>query len=135
NDPMWNSYLDFSPKTFLTPTYWSEVMLKEIKGADFLEDVGRLWKDIEVQSSVILQKRMGSMEIEFDPLAALIKFTWAWHFVVSRIWKRKNEAVMIPWHLEKPKAKAKERAAQSIKSGEQVDITYREILNYKTWVW
>ncbi|KAJ3246276.1 hypothetical protein HDU78_007548 [Chytriomyces hyalinus] len=128
NDPMWKSYIDFLPKTFSTPMYWSDAMLKEIEGTDLLEDVGRLRKDIE--------KGWNQWKSYLPAYSTLIEFTWAWHCVMSRVWKLpvgegKNEAVMIPMvdvanHFGKPKVKVKERA------GEQVDVTYGEMSNYKS---
>ncbi|KAJ3390412.1 hypothetical protein HDU80_011289 [Chytriomyces hyalinus] len=161
NDPMWKSYLDFLPKTFSTPMYWSGAMLKEIEGTDLLEDVGRLRKDIEEQSS----KEWDQWKSYLPAYSTLIKFTWAWHCVMSRVWtlpvgEGKNKAAMIPMvdvanHFGEPKVKVKEHAGtrfqaltwieynsklgavtmtatQSIKSGEQVDVTYGEMSNYKS---
>ncbi|KAJ3385100.1 hypothetical protein CcCBS67573_g10130 [Chytriomyces confervae] len=143
NDPMWKSYFDFLPKTFSTPIYWSDAMLKEIEGTDLLEDVGRLRKDIE--------KEWDQWKSHLPAHSTLIEFTWAWHCVMSRVWtlpvgEGKNEAVMIPMvdvanHYGKPKVKIEYNsklgavtmtATQSIQSGEQVDVTYGEMSNYKS---
>ncbi|KAJ3266249.1 N-lysine methyltransferase setd6 [Chytriomyces hyalinus] len=121
NDPMWKSYLDFLPKTFSTPMYWN------------------------------IEKEWDHWKSYLPAYSTLIEFTWAWHCVMSRVWtlpvgEGKNEAVMIPMvdvanHFGKPKVKIEYNsklgavtmtATQSIKSGEQVDVTYGEMSNYKS---